>query len=77
METPQTDESFETLMARLAGVVERLEQGELPLADALALYEEGMALGHACEQHLQAVSLHVEELTTDADGTTLRPWEPR
>lgn len=61
-------------MARLATVVERLEQGELPLADALALYEEGVELGKLCEAQLQAATLRVEELTVGTEGATIRSW---
>ncbi len=67
-------QTYEALMTRLVNVVDRLEQGELPLAEALTLYEEGVTLGKACEEHLQSVALRVEELTEGPDGTTLQAW---
>jgi exodeoxyribonuclease VII small subunit len=67
------EQTYEALMTRLAQVVERLEQGELPLAEALALYEEGVELGRRCEAHLQAATLRVEELA-GLDGSTVQPW---
>ncbi len=59
---------YETLMARLVAVVDRLESGELPLADALALYEEGVGLGAACQRLLEAAELRVQHLTVSTDG---------
>lgn len=74
MKQKSQEQNYEALMTRLVSVVDRLEQGELPLADALTLYEEGVTLGLACEKHLQAVALRVEELSVGPEGTTLQPW---
>jgi exodeoxyribonuclease VII small subunit len=63
-----TDASYETLMARLTAVVDRLETGTLPLAEALALYEEGVALGVACERLLEQAELRVRSLSVSEDG---------
>src|SRR5688500_4595728 len=60
--------SYETLMARLVAVVERLEHGELPLAEALALYEEGVGLGAACQRLLDTAELRVQQLTPTSGG---------
>ena len=68
--------SYEALMARLVAVVDRLEHGELPLAEALALYEEGVVLEANCQRLLQSAELHIQELTSTASGNTLRPWTP-
>jgi exodeoxyribonuclease VII small subunit len=40
----QTAERFEDLLARLRGLVERLESGNLPLEESLKAFEEGMEL---------------------------------
>jgi exodeoxyribonuclease VII small subunit len=37
-------ERFEDLLARLRGLVDRLEGGNLPLEDSLRAFEEGMEL---------------------------------
>ena len=37
-------ERFEDILARLRGLVERLEGGNLPLEDSLRAFEEGMEL---------------------------------
>ncbi len=67
--------SYEALMARLIAVVERLENGELPLAEALALYEEGVTLSAACQQLLEAAELRVQQLVPDPEGISLEEWD--
>ena len=67
--------SYEALMERLQEVVERLETGQLPLAEALALYEEGVALAARCQQVLDAAELRVQQLVVDADGVSTEPWD--
>ena len=67
-------ERYETLMQRLQDVVARLEIGELPLAEALALYEEGVALAARCQQLLDAAELRVQQLRVGVDGVELAPW---
>jgi exodeoxyribonuclease VII small subunit len=73
--TMNTDESYEALTERLQTVVERLETGQLPLADALGLYEEGVALAARCQQILDAAELRVEQLVVDADGVGTASWD--
>ncbi len=67
--------SYEALMERLQEVVERLETGQLPLAEALALYEEGVALAARCQQVLDVAELRVQQLVVDADGVSTEPWD--
>jgi exodeoxyribonuclease VII small subunit len=67
-------ESYEDLMQRLQAVVERLEAGQLPLAEALALYEEGVTLAARCQQVLDAAELRVQQLVVEADGVKTAPW---
>ena len=74
-ETNQEERSYEALMARLVAVVDRLESGELPLAESLALYEEGVTLGAACQQLLEAAELRVQRLSATVDGVEVEPWD--
>lgn len=62
MSAPNAVESYETLYLRLQEVVARLEQGELPLAEALALYEQGVRLAADCQRLLDAAELRVQQL---------------
>lgn len=69
--------SYEALMERLQQVVARLETGELPLAEAVALYEEGVALAMRCQHLLEAAELRVQQLIVGADGVEVEPWNPK
>lgn len=55
--------SFEDAYAELETTVRRLEEGNLPLEEALALYERGIILAQLCARHLDAAELRVEELS--------------
>ncbi|MDO5025033.1 MAG: exodeoxyribonuclease VII small subunit [Trueperella sp.] len=44
--------SYEEARSQLVEVVARLEQGDMPLADALATWERGEALARRCETWL-------------------------
>ena len=66
--------SYEALMQRLQEVVARLETGELPLASAVALSEEGVALAAQCQQLLEAAELRVQQLSVGIDGVEETPW---
>ena len=45
-------DDFETSMTELESLVERMEQGETKLEDALQDFERGIALTRACRQSL-------------------------
>jgi exodeoxyribonuclease VII small subunit len=61
---------FEKAMSELETLVARLEQGEVPLEEALAAFERGIALTRACQQALTRAEQKVELLMTRADGST-------
>ena len=65
---------YESLLERLQQVVNRLETGELPLAEALALYEEGVTLSARCQQLLDAAELRVQQLIIGVNGVEVTPW---
>lgn len=60
--------SFEAGMERLESLVRRLEQGNLPLEDALTAFEEGVGVLRVLHQKLGEVERRVEILMRDADG---------
>lgn len=69
--------SFEAALARLESVVDAMEQGETPLADLLAKYEEGSKLLKVCEARLKDAELKIEKLRQAKDGgVILEPLEP-
>jgi exodeoxyribonuclease VII small subunit len=54
--------SFESEFERLSTIVDRLEQGNVPLAEMLTLYEEAMALSAKLKSVLTEAELRVEKL---------------
>jgi exodeoxyribonuclease VII small subunit len=63
-----TEIPFEDLYRELDETVRKLETGDLPLAEALALFERGTALAEQCNSLLDDAELHVRQLTTRPDG---------
>ena len=59
---------FEDALRRLEEVVARLEKGELPLEESLALYEEGITLSRLCHAKLDEAERKIELLMKDAKG---------
>src|SRR3989440_1034306 len=61
---------FEQALAELEGLVERLERGDLPLDEALKIFERGVALTRHCQSSLQAAQRseeHTSELQSRSD----------
>lgn len=54
--------NFESAMGRLQEIVQRLESGEAPLEEAMALFEEGAKLSALCYNTLDRAQLKVTEL---------------
>jgi exodeoxyribonuclease VII small subunit len=60
--------SFEDLQKELEDIVAKLERGDVPVDDAIALFQRGEALYRACVERLEAAELRVEQLTRDETG---------
>lgn len=56
--------TFEDRLERLKLVVERLERGDLPLEEGVALYKEGLELVRACGKQLETAR-HEVKLVSD------------
>jgi exodeoxyribonuclease VII small subunit len=54
--------SFEEAYQRLGEIVETLENGGLPLAEATSVYEQSMALVQRCNQLLDNAELKISQL---------------
>lgn len=67
--------SFESALTKLEAIVDSMEQGEVPLADLLAKYEEGTKLLKACESRLKEAELKIEKLKKTKDGAAFEPFE--
>ncbi|HUY09516.1 MAG TPA: exodeoxyribonuclease VII small subunit [Candidatus Dormibacteraeota bacterium] len=59
---------YEAALADLDQVLARLEDGQVPLEEAMALYERGVRLVRRCSTLLDGVERRVSELTAGADG---------
>ena len=66
--------TYESLYARMQAIVARLEAGQLPLDEALSLYEEGVAVAAACQRLLDQAELRIQELSPSA-GAPPGLWE--
>ena len=62
MSDPAETKSFEELQRELEDVVARLERGDVPVDDAIALFRRGEELYRECAARLQGAELQIEEL---------------
>jgi exodeoxyribonuclease VII small subunit len=60
--------NFDAALAGLQETVRRLEEGGLPLEEAIALYERGVALHERCAQLLGDAELRVQRLVERGGG---------
>ena len=66
---------FEKALAELEALVERLERGDLPLDEALKIFERGVALTRHCQASLQAAQQKVEILLKRSGQVEIAPFE--
>jgi exodeoxyribonuclease VII small subunit len=59
---------FEEALTGLEKIVAQLEGGDLPLDDALKLFEEGVRLSRFCSAKLDEAERRIEILMKGADG---------
>ncbi len=57
--------TFEQAINQLKGIVDRIEQGEIPLQDSLEQYEKGMALIKHCRDILQKAEQRIEKISKE------------
>ena len=60
--------SFEQAMAELEKIVRAIESGEVPLAQALAQYEQGIELISYCQKALSEAEQKIAKLSKGLDG---------
>lgn len=66
--------TFETALAELQAVVERLEAGKVSLEDSLASYERGMELVTLCNRYLDNAEQRVSTVRLGAEGVEQKPF---
>jgi exodeoxyribonuclease VII small subunit len=73
--TPPDEPAFEAALAQLEDLVERLEGADLPLAEALATFEAGVALTRRCSEQLESAERRIEVLVREGSRLVGRPFD--
>ncbi|MBI1365606.1 MAG: exodeoxyribonuclease VII small subunit [Alphaproteobacteria bacterium] len=63
--------SFEDALEALEDIVRKLESGDVPLEDSIALYERGAALKAHCERKLKSAQERIDKIVV-AEGAAPR-----
>lgn len=66
---------FEDCLQRLEKIVEELEKGNVPLEQALKIFEEGMQLSASCRKELEQAEGKVEILLKQNGKLQAEPFE--
>ena len=66
---------FEECLQRLEKIVDELEKGNVPLEQALKLFEEGMQLSTSCRKELEEAEGKVEILLKQNGKIQPEPYE--
>lgn len=61
--------SFDQALGKLEELAAKLEEGDIPLEDALDVYERAVGLFGLCRGRLDAMEQRIEVLSRDLDGT--------
>lgn len=67
---------FEDCLLRLEQIVDELEKGNVPLEQALKLFEEGLKLSSSCRKELEEAEGKVEILLRQNGKLQPEPYEP-
>ncbi|HLO12240.1 MAG TPA: exodeoxyribonuclease VII small subunit [Pseudoneobacillus sp.] len=62
--------TFEDAIQKLEIIVERLEEGDVPLEEAIEIYKDGMSLSKLCQDKLKYVEEQLAQMLTE-DGKTV------
>jgi exodeoxyribonuclease VII small subunit len=76
-EAQQNQSSFEEALKALEEVVHKLESGDAPLDESIALYERGQQLRGICQARLDAAQARIEAIILGPDGAPqgTRPFD--
>lgn len=66
---------FEEALGRLEGIVLQLEDGDLELEEALAVFETGVGLTRKCAERLEETERRIEVLVAEGEALVERPFE--
>jgi exodeoxyribonuclease VII small subunit len=65
--------SFEEAMEQLEVIVDKLEEGDVPLEKAIAYFQDGMALSKLCHDKLKTIEKQMDKLLQD--NGELQPFQ--
>jgi exodeoxyribonuclease VII small subunit len=65
---------FEESLSELEQLIERMEQGNLPLEESLQLFERGVQLTRSCQKSLKEAEQKVSILLEENGEPTLKPF---
>jgi exodeoxyribonuclease VII small subunit len=71
----QESGTFEASLETLEEIVDRLEEGDLPLEGALEAFETGVALARRCAAELEQTERRIEVLVEEGGQWLTRPFE--
>ncbi|MFC1738477.1 exodeoxyribonuclease VII small subunit [Planctomycetota bacterium] len=57
--------NFENSIKELTAIVEKIEQGKIPLQESLEQYERGMTLINRCREILQKAEQRIEKISKE------------
>jgi len=67
-------DKFEEAMAKLEGLVRKMETGEMTLEESLKAFEEGVRLSRLCAARLDEAERRVELLIRENQQITAQPF---
>ncbi|MFB5759530.1 exodeoxyribonuclease VII small subunit [Paenibacillus medicaginis] len=70
----ETELTFEEAMAALEDIVGQLEHGDVPLEQAIDLFQRGMKLSQLCGRKLEQVERKIEMIVEEDGETRTKPF---
>lgn len=61
--------TFEKALAELEAIVGKLERGDVPLEESIAMYSRGEVLRTHCETLLKQAEMRIEKIALGADSS--------
>lgn len=72
---PASSQDFETTLAQLENIVTYLENGDLPLEEALKEFEQGVQLAKLGQERLQQAEQRIQILLQKTEDAPLNDYE--
>ena len=67
--------TYEAAFTQLEQLLSRLERDDLPLEEALALYEQGATLAALCSKRLEEAELRVRQWQANGETKSFEQWQ--